>query len=200
MKEETLLYQPASIVDALPLASLYPAPQPLEVELGAGDGSFLAAYAAIRHDHNFLGVERLLGRLRKIERKAKRQALTNVRLMRIEAAYFTRYLLPPGSITAFHIYFPDPWPKRRHWKNRLINNDFTLLVHKALSPEGVIYLRTDHLPYFEQMLSSFSGNCGFKKVESPPELLAVQTDFERGFQQRGIATNHAAFQKIPGLL
>ena len=191
-----LIYRPASIVDPLPLNSMFPAQQPLEVELGAGDGSFIARYAAEHRDRNFIGVERLLGRLRKIDRKGRRAGLTNLRLLRIEANYFVQFLLPRQGVEAFHIYFPDPWPKRRHWKNRLINEEFTEVLRRALVPDGIVFLRTDDAHYFDQMLRSFDGNTNFQKVNTPAELQAFQTDFERGFQQRGVPTRHAAYRKI----
>ena len=190
-----LIYRPTSILDRLPLDELFPNAQPLEVELGAGDGSFLAAYAEAQLKRNFLGVERLLGRLRKIERKARRAGLTNLRLVRIEANYLTQYLLPRESVHAMHIYFPDPWPKRRHWKNRLIDSGFTEVLRRALVPGGMVFLRTDDAPYFEQMLNSFAANPAFERCETPQELLAIKTDFERGFHQRGVATLHAAYRK-----
>src|SRR6266478_2752950 len=118
------VFQPNSYIERLDLAKMFPVANPLEVELGAGDGSFLAQWAKLHPDRNFLGVERLLGRLRKIDRKATRLGSANVRLMRIEASYFTEYLLPLASITALHIYFPDPWPKRKQRKNRLIQTEF----------------------------------------------------------------------------
>ena len=141
--EAPIILQPASYVERLPVERLFDAPQPLEIELGAGDGSFLAAWAAQHPGRNFLAVERLLGRLRKIERKIRRAGLLHVRLMRIEAGYFLEYMLPPGSVSAIHIYFPDPWPKRKHWRNRLINDAFAEVVARAVVPGGVIYLRTD---------------------------------------------------------
>jgi tRNA (guanine-N7-)-methyltransferase len=192
--ESTLIYEPASIVEALPLPKLFSAENPLQVEIGSGDGSFLTTYAATHPEWNFFGVERLLGRLRKIDRKARRLGLKNLRLMRIEAAYLTRFLLPPKSVHSFHIYFPDPWPKRRHWKNRLITADFTELLKTALVAQGTVYLRTDNAPYFEQMLASFRGNPSFAEIETPAELSAMTTDFERNFNARGIPTLRAAFQ------
>jgi tRNA (guanine-N7-)-methyltransferase len=192
--ESTLIYEPASIVEALPLPKLFSAENPLQVEIGSGDGSFLTAYAAAHPEWNFFGVERLLGRLRKIDRKARRLGLKNLRLMRIEAAYLTQFLLPPKSVHSFHIYFPDPWPKRRHWKNRLITADFTELLETALVAQGTVYLRTDNAPYFEQMLASFRGNPSFAEIETPAELSAMTTDFERNFNARGIPTLRAAFQ------
>src|SRR5258705_6688479 len=93
--EKSVLIYPRSYVEPLPIAQLFAAQQPLEIELGAGDGSFLAAWATKNRLHNFLGVERLLGRIRKAERKIQRAGLTNARLLRIEAGYFLEYLLPP---------------------------------------------------------------------------------------------------------
>jgi hypothetical protein len=87
-------------------------PQPLEVELGCGDASFLVEYARRNPAKNFIGVERLLGRLQKLDRKGRRAGLKNLRGVRIESAYFLQYLLPPHSAQALHIYFPDPWPKK----------------------------------------------------------------------------------------
>ena len=170
--------------------------QPLEVELGSGDGSFLVNYAKLHPEHNFLGVERLLGRLRKVDRKARRLGLNNLRGLRIESAYFLQYLLPAASVTALHIYFPDPWPKRKHRKNRLINEEFTRLAHQVLLPGGIVYLRTDDQDYFEQMITVFDANKTFRAIETPAELSAVVTDFERNFHARGVSTLRAAYLKI----
>src|SRR5258708_39529263 len=106
----TLILKLDSIVERLDIAGMFPRAQPLEVELGSGDGSFLVNYAKLHPEHNFLGVERLLGRLRKVSRKGLRAGLTNLRGLRIESAYFLEYLLPRQSAAALHIYFPDPWP------------------------------------------------------------------------------------------
>jgi tRNA (guanine-N7-)-methyltransferase len=193
--EGTLIYRPKSIVEKLPLDELFGRKQPLHVELGAGDGSFLIAYAQAHPEINFLGVERLLGRLRKIDRKGQRAGLQNLRLMRMEALYLVQYLLAPESVTAFHIYFADPWPKRRHWKNRLITEKFTEILRAALVPEGQVFLRTDNREYFEQMIFSFRTNPRFTKFETPESLLAFTTDFERGFHSQGIPTLRAAYVK-----
>jgi tRNA (guanine-N7-)-methyltransferase len=184
----------ASIVQRLDLAGLFAERQPLEVELGSGDGSFLAQYAGGHRDRNFIGVERLLGRLRKLDRKSSRLGLTNVRAVRIEAGYFLEYLLPPKTAEALHIYFPDPWPKRKHRKNRLLNQRFADVARGALLPGGRVYLRTDDADYFAQMKSVF-GTCPFfKEIPTPDELAGVLTDFERGFLKQGIQTLRLACQ------
>jgi tRNA (guanine-N7-)-methyltransferase len=172
----------------------YPVGQPLEVELGSGDGGFLAAWAAVNPGRNFLGVERLLGRLRKLDRKGRRAGLTNLRLMRVEAGYLVRYLLPDRAVSCVHIYFPDPWPKRKHRGNRLINEAFAQSLHRVLVEGGMVYLRTDDPDYFAQMQSVFGAHADFHPAATPPSLTSVLTDFEREFHARGIDTLHAAFQ------
>jgi len=185
-----MIYRPTSHIERLNLSDVFAADQPLELELGSGDGSFLVAWAKANPQHNFIGIERLLGRIRKVERKAHRAALTNVRLMRIEAYYFLEYLLPRHSVTALHIYFPDPWPKRKHRKNRLINEAFPETCVRVLAPGGAVYLRTDDLDYFSQMQAVFKP---FASIPTPAALSAILTDFERGFHKRGVPTLAAAY-------
>jgi tRNA (guanine-N7-)-methyltransferase len=192
----TFIHPLHSVVERLDLGQMFPLRQPLEIELGSGDGSFLAQYAGLHRERNFIGVERLLGRLRKLDRKAMRLGLENVRAMRIEASYFLERLLPPGSAEAVHIYFPDPWPKRRHHKNRLINEQFPLLARQALANGGVIYLRTDDADYFGRMKEVFGACAFFAETPTPEELAITLTDFERGFLAKGIQTLRAAYRKL----
>jgi tRNA (guanine-N7-)-methyltransferase len=191
----TLLLKLTSIIERLEPGRIFADAQLLEVELGSGDGSFLVNYARLHPGRNFLGVERLLGRLRKLDRKALRAGLTNLRGLRVESAYFLEYLLPRESVMALHVYFPDPWPKRKHRKNRLVNARFTEIARQVLAPGGVIYLRTDDEDYFTQMVKEFAANPAFQLVETPGELSAVVTDFERNFLARGVPTLRAAYVK-----
>jgi len=190
-----LIYELPSVVERLRLDQIFVLEQPLEVELGCGDASFLAEYAARHPGRNFLGIERLLGRIRKLDRKGRRAGLTNLRGVRIESAYLLEYLLPPNSAAAVHIYFPDPWPKLKHRRHRLINERFPGLVRQALSPRGEVYLRTDDEDYFRQMTQVFAADRWFQPVETPDDLAAVRTDFEQEFNERGIATRRAAYQR-----
>ena len=190
-----LLVELASIVDPLEVGGLFPQTQPLEVELGCGDASFLLEYARRHPQTNFIGVERLLGRLQKLDRKGRRLGLQNLRGVRIESAYFLQYLLPAHVATAVHIYFPDPWPKKKHRKNRLINEAFPALARNTLASGGTVYLRTDDLDYFQQMNEVFAAAKEFVRVETPATLAEVVTDFEQFFNAQGIATQRAAFRR-----
>jgi len=189
-----LVYEFKSIVDPLDLTELFPRVQPLEVELGCGDASFLAEYARRHPETNFLGVERLLGRVKKLDRKGRLAGLTNLRGVRIESAYFLQYLLPAQCVVALHIYFPDPWPKKKHHRHRLINTAFPALARRVLVPGGVVYLRTDDQDYFTQMTEVFGAAAEFETVATPGELAGVLTDFERDFNAEGIPTRAAAYR------
>jgi tRNA (guanine-N7-)-methyltransferase len=191
-----LLYELPSVVERLNLNNIFPCNQPLEVELGSGDASFLVEYARRQPERNFIGVERLLGRMRKLDRKGQRVGLTNLRGVRIECGYFLEWLLPLQSASALHVYFPDPWPKKKHRKNRLVNERFPELARAALTPGGAVYLRTDDADYFGQMASVFEGSSAFRPIETPPELAVICTDFEKEFQSRGIPTLRAAYRRV----
>lgn len=191
---ENLIYELPTILEPLDLAALFRLPQPLEVELGCGDASFLIEYACRWPGRNFIGVERLLGRLQKLDRKCRRAGLANVRGVRIESAYFLEYLLPPHSAGALHIYFPDPWPKKKHRRHRLINEHFPALARTVLTPGGSVFLRTDDADYFAQMNEVFGGAKEYTKVETPLALAEITTDFERDFNSQGILTLRAAYQ------
>jgi tRNA (guanine-N7-)-methyltransferase len=193
-KQYELLIRLRSVVEPLDLTVLFPRPQPLEVELGCGDASFIAEYARRNPAENFLGIERLLGRIQKLHRKGSQLGLVNLRGVRIESAYFLQYLLPPHAAAALHIYFPDPWPKKKHRKHRLIGESFPALARRALAPGGTVFLRTDDADYFQQMNEVFGAAKEFEKAETPAALAEITTDFERDFNARGIPTLRAAFQ------
>jgi tRNA (guanine-N7-)-methyltransferase len=196
MELSSLLYAIPSIVKRIDLAALFQKSQPLEIELGSGDGSFLVEYARRHPERNFIGVERLLGRIRKMDRKGRRSVLTNLRGLRIESSYFLQYLLPPNSAVALHVYFPDPWPKRKHRRHRLINQGFPALAYCSLSPGGIVYLRTDDEDYFLQMTEVFAASTYFQPVVTPDELFELRTDFETDFELRGVNTLRAAYQAV----
>jgi len=195
--QKNLVVQLHSIVEPLDLAELFSQPQPLEVELGCGDASFLVEFARRHPEKNFIGVERLLGRIKKLDRKGRRAGLTNLRGVRIESSYFLQHLLPPHSAVALHIYFPDPWPKKKHRRHRLIGESFPALARSALASGGAVYLRTDDADYFQQMTEVFAVNKEFQEIETSRELAEITTDFERDFNLRGIKTLRAAYQLKP---
>lgn len=193
-----LIHELRSVVEQLDLQELFPVRKPLEVELGCGDASFTVEYAALHPERNFLGIERLLGRIAKLDKKGRRLGLKNLRGVRIESAYFLEWLLPPQSVSALHVYFPDPWPKKKHRRHRLINARFPELAFRVLEPGGKVFLRTDDADYFKQMSEVFAADKRFRAIEVPRELATVVTDFEKDFNARGIQTLSVAYQHPVG--
>ncbi len=171
---------PADWLGPLPVREAFPRPeQPLAIDLGCGKGRFLLARATKDRQTNFLGIDRMLRRIRKVDNRARRLDLDNVRLMRVEAYYAVAYLVPPAAVAVYYIFFPDPWPKARHEGHRLFNPLFLDALLRTLAADGIVHVATDHAPYFEQLAEIFAGDARFVPVApyAPPE--DEQTDFER---------------------
>ena len=187
---------PASYVERLDLAAVFGRTAPVEVDVGCGDGSFLMESARRRLGGDFLGLERLLGRVRKCCRKAARLGLGNVRLLRLESGYVVRWLLPPGSVAVFHVLFPDPWPKRRHQRRRLVNAEFLAALHAALAPGGEVRFKTDDADYFAHIQAVAAAHPGFASAPWTPEPDEALTDFERGFRAHGQEIHRLRLRKV----
>lgn len=122
---------------------------PLEIDLGCGDGTFLIEMAKHYPKRNFLGVERLLGRVRGVCKRIQELGLTNAKVIRLESHYTLEWLLEKNSVSRLHLLCPDPWPKARHHKRRLVQQEFLTILQNALTPDGEFLFKTDHPEYFE---------------------------------------------------
>lgn len=120
----------------------------LEIDLGCGDGSFLMEMARNFPDRDFLGTERLLGRVRKVCRKITRRGLENAKVLRLDSRYTVEWLLPAGVVSRLHLLCPDPWPKLRHHRRRIMQGAFLDAAHSGLVPGGEFLFMTDHEEYF----------------------------------------------------
>jgi len=183
--DPSAIYKPANWFEPLDWRAVFERDQPIEMDLGCGKGSFLLWAARMYPTRNFLGVDRLLRRLRRVDRKAVRDGLTNMRLVRLEAMYLVSKLIPDASISTYHILFPDPWPKRRHRARRLISAEFLADVHRTMTAGGAVNCATDHKEYFEWIQQAFAGSARFTQTEPvvlPPE---ARTDFEKEFVAAG---------------
>jgi len=170
---------------------------PLEVDVGCGKGRFLAARAKASPDSNFLGIDRLLVRLRKVDKKIARDGLQNVRLLRIEASYAIQHLLPPGCVSCFYVFFPDPWPKRRHHRRRLFTPAFLDSLHTALGKSGIVHVVTDHLPYAESIRSLFEADPRFLPApDFEPGSENERTEFELLFRGQDAPIARCSWEKV----
>ncbi len=167
-------------------AEIFPDEAPLEIDLGSGDGSFLLSMAEKHPERRFLGVERLLGRVRKLCRRSHQHGLPNLKVLRLESLYTVEWLLPRQSIARIHLLFPDPWPKAKHHKRRLVQGPFLRAVQAALLPGGEFLFRTDHAEYFEWALEQVEAFEGLKLVDWLPEAeFYAETDFQRQWAEVG---------------
>jgi tRNA (guanine-N7-)-methyltransferase len=181
-----------SLTNRLDLETIFGRKPPLHVDLGCGDGSFLCALAQRLPDKNFLGIERLSGRVRSCARKAA--SLNNVRLLQIESFYAVRYLLPAESVETFYLLFPDPWPKRRHHRRRIVTPDFLNSAHAALEQNGIIYIATDYLDYFRKIKKIAESTPGFAIDDVDVDL--PQSRFWLIFAQKSAAIYWLALRKV----
>ncbi|HUJ72491.1 MAG TPA: tRNA (guanosine(46)-N7)-methyltransferase TrmB [Verrucomicrobiae bacterium] len=191
----SILYKPANWFEPLDWRAVFAQRRPLEIDLGCGRGTFLLWAARTYPQRNFLGVERLLRRLRRVDRKAVRAGLDNVRLIRIEATYLIVKLVPDGSVSTYHILFPDPWPKRRHQSRRLICAPLLGEVHRTLTAGGVVNCATDHEEYFEWIQREFRKTDQFEGQEPPVLPPEAWTEFEREFVAAGKKVYRCRWQK-----
>ncbi len=190
---------PADYFRRATVAEIFPAaPElPWEIDLGCGDGTFLANLAAHHPGRNFLGVERLLGRVRGTCKKARDLDCDNVKVLRLETEYTIGWLLPPASCSRIHLLFPDPWPKKKHAPNRLFRPDFLAKVRNLLVPGGEFLFKTDHEEYAEASRELVaSGLDGWSPIKWPEDAFYYPlTDFETQWLGQGKSIHRIRLRK-----
>ena len=188
-------FVPANCFEPLGFPEIFGRTARVEVDLGCGEGSFLAALAAENSGKDFAGIERLHGRVNSARRKIERAGLTNARIIRFDISYAVEHLLPANSVSTFYLLFPDPWPKRRHAARRLVNADFLHSVHRALAPDGTIRIATDDTQYFRQITRLISASRNFVVLPNPSST-SPTTKFERRFHERGVPIHRLEVRKL----
>jgi tRNA (guanine-N7-)-methyltransferase len=164
---------------------------PVEIEIGMGKGTFLTEQAKARPEVNFLGIEWARWYWRYASDRLRRHNCANARTVRAEAGLFLSEYVPLASVAVLHIYFPDPWPKARHHKRRLIQAPFVALVERVLVPGGRLQVVTDHQGYFEESIEpTIRSGAGLTVVDySRPGSAGlgefVGTNFERKYARDG---------------
>jgi tRNA (guanine-N(7)-)-methyltransferase len=164
---------------------------PLEIELGAGRGDFILERAAATPERNFLAVELAATIAQLMAVRAGRSGLENLRVVRMDARTLVNLMLPAGSVDAFHIYFPDPWPKERHIKHRLFTPWFVASLKRKLRADAPLFVATDVAEYAQDIFAMLD-ECGFARIETPVPG-AEQTGFARRFRAMGKPIYAGAF-------
>jgi tRNA (guanine-N7-)-methyltransferase len=169
---------------------------PLIVEIGFGMGDATAQVAAAMPDHDLLGIEVHEAGVGALLRRIGEQGLANMRILRHDAVEVFERMLAPGSLAGVHLWFPDPWPKKRHHKRRLVQPPFVALLASRLAPTGYLHCATDWQPYAEQMLEVLSAEPQLVNTVgagyAPRPAWRPLTKFE----QRGLALGHGVWDLV----
>lgn len=184
--------------------ALVPPGAPVELEVGPGKGRFLLAAAGGRPGVFFVGVEAAPPYAFLTADRISRARLSNAVVVIDDAALFLEEAVPAGALAAIHVYFPDPWPKRRHRKRRFFRQETVPLLHRALAPDGLLLAATDCGDYFSAAAGLLDAGPFFARAPEleapgalPPEAAFGPTHFEAKYLAEGRAIRRGAWRRLP---
>lgn len=175
---------------------------PIDVEIGFGNGGFLAELAAARPEHDFVGVERSLASVQRVFKRIERAGLKNVRLVLGDAVFVVEQLFGPHAIAQLYVNFPDPWPKERHHGRRLIRPVFLDLVGRRLVRNGEVMVATDHPNYAEWIEEAFQAQSALVSVHATPSVASIPgrnpTKYEQKAKDVGATIRYFEWRNAKG--
>ena len=168
---------------------------PLVLEIGFGMGESIAGIAAVRPEHDFIGVEVYPAGVGSLLMQLDRLGLSNVRIIQQDAVAVVRDRLAPAMLAGIHVFFPDPWPKLRHHKRRLIQGPFVALLASRLAAGGYLHCATDWENYAQQMLAVLSAE---PLLANTARGFAPRPDYRplTRFEQRGLRLGHPVWDLV----
>jgi tRNA (guanine-N7-)-methyltransferase len=193
--------KPEDLNEKMDFADIFGRFGPVHIEIGSGKGTFLVNQAKAQPQVNFLGIEWANKYYRYAVDRIGRWGLANVKVIRAEAALFIEDHISGTSVDCFHIYYPDPWPKKRHHKRRFINKENTDQIIRCLKPEGIIRIATDHEEYWQQIQQVIKPRKEFEEIKFTPTASAesgelVGTNYERKYIKEKRTVFTLAVKKI----
>lgn len=198
---DRIVLQQEDLQGYLDLRGIFGRRAPFHLEIGSGKGTFLVHEAQAHPECDFLGIEWARRYYRLAQDRLGRWGIENVRIIRADAVTFLREHIPVGAVDCLHVYFPDPWPKKRHLRRRLIQQANMDLLIGCLKPGGQLRLATDHEGYFEQMKAVTSmcrdtlEEIEFVRPAGAREGEQTGTNFERKYIRDKRTTHTLALQK-----
>jgi tRNA (guanine-N7-)-methyltransferase len=180
-------------VSPIPAHWLEPSASPLEIDFGCHRGAFLIGMAVLHPGSNFLGIEKQSDRVARCNARAVRLGLANAAAVR-GLGEESLAGLPDSCVSVFHLYFPDPWPKRRHSSRRVFQKNFLHEIRRVLRPDGILRLMTDDAPYFAEMRELTRE--GWMEIPWDNGRETVPTAFEKTFRNRGQTPHQAALMPV----
>lgn len=177
----------------LDFARIFGNDNPVALEIGSGKGRFLIESATERPEVNFVGIEKSLHYYRVIRRRLERHGLPNARIVNYDAFKVVREMIPDESLSELHIYFPDPWPRPRERKRRMIRGEVMSEWIRVMRPDARGVYVTDHEEYFEkavEVLSGFFDSSVEDALGSPP-----RTNYEAKYREQGRPIYEVRFRR-----
>ena len=178
----------------LDFTKLFGNQRPVVLEIGSGKGRFLLTRASEDPSANIIGIEKSLHYYRVIIDRVRRRGLHNIRVINYDAQPVLAEMIPAESLAEIHIYFPDPWPRPREQKRRIIRPDVVEHLQRVLAPEGVGYFVTDHRGYFDSSVpvleQAFEVTSG-----TPPDAAPSRTNYEAKYREQGRPIFQIVFKK-----
>lgn len=190
-------YGVATTETPLDLDAVFGRHAPRTLEIGFGNGAALAAMAAAHPERDYLGIEVHRPGVGALLLTLEKQGLTNVRVINADAVAVLRAAIPDASLAAVHVYFPDPWPKLRHHKRRLIQPSFAALIAQKLHAGGYLHMATDWEDYAQQMLQVLEAAPGFRNSSAAGQFSPRPEERPlTRFEQRGQRLGHRVWDLI----
>jgi tRNA (guanine-N(7)-)-methyltransferase len=190
---ERVLIKSDPRVFTIDLRAIFERDAPVEIEIGAGKGEFIIERAAEFPERDFIAVE-LSGTITHVLAvRCGRAGLKNLRVVRMDARTLVNLMLPDASVSAFHIYFPDPWPKERHVKHRLFTPTLSASLFRTVESGAVVYVATDVRIYAGEIFEMMEAAGFVRAIESAPG--AARTGFARKYVEAGQAVFSGSFRK-----
>ena len=168
-------------------AAIFGRPAPLLIEIGCGGGRTVIALAQQHPELNCIGCERAGEYFRMLQERAQRRAIPNLRVTRTDATILLERFIPDDSVSQHHIYFPDPWPKKKHHRRRTLTASFFAQIRRTLAPAGgMLYFATDHKEYYDEILPRVQKVLAVEVRDTPwPDAPLGRTNFEIKYIQQG---------------
>jgi tRNA (guanine-N7-)-methyltransferase len=188
----------SALTPPLSWGEVFARPGPTEVEIGSGKGLFLLEVSRLRPEVNFIGVERAGKWFHRAVERGLTAGRENIRLAQTDAFDFLARWVPPHSLAAVHVYFPDPWPKKRHAKRRLLQRALFDLTARALVGGGSFFLASDVGPYLEEAVAEIASMESLERTEWPSDAPdRLPTNYARKYSLEGRPLHFAKFRRRP---
>jgi tRNA (guanine-N7-)-methyltransferase len=194
-----LRLDPEGIIESLDWVEAFGREGPVEIEIGIGKGRFLLAAAELRPDVLHLGVEWANKYLRMAEHRAVRRGLKNVRFARVDGRELVCRSVPDRSVDAYYVFYPDPWPKKRHHKRRFFQPETLEHLARTLTDDGLLHVATDHGEYWEVIEPLLDGHAAFERLAGfggprfPLDADEPLTNFEVKYGREGRSRHRASW-------